>query len=340
MELKSFVIVRSSRVEGDGPPMSSSRAVRVCTRGMVSSLLLVLAHCGVVPDEPGSGAPRGDDGGLASSSENEGGGELCSVAGDEDGDGSIDEGCSCATGSVRDCFPGSAEQRNVGICRDGVQRCEGTGEFGGTWGSCEGAVTAEPEVPSNNIDEDCDGVLGCAEAELACDDERDEDCDGLSDCDDPDCAGFCRAPVATGEICGNGVDDNRDGAVDCDDVLCEEEPRCAFTPRQCAVRCIPGTERFCHVEDACTWGVQRCGSDNRWTVCEETARVPPACQDPDEIDPDFGLLPGDLLYDADCCVAIGACCDNQREDYTLVDPSLPTHAMVGNCATQALCGPE
>jgi len=36
-------------------------------------------------------------------------------------------------------------------------------------------------------------------------------------------------------------------------------------------------------------------------------------------------------YDAACCIAQGFCCDNEEFDYTLYDPSLPTHASVGNC---------
>jgi len=98
--------------------------------------------------------------------------EVCDGAEDEDCDGRIDEGCDCALGETRSCYGGEVGTAGTGVCTSGVQRCEGSAGAS-TWGECEGAVTPMEEV--------CDGGL-------------DEDCDGLVDCADPDCGALCCDP--------------------------------------------------------------------------------------------------------------------------------------------------
>lgn len=94
--------------------------------------------------------------------------EGCDGFFDDDCDGLVDEGCSCVSGSSRECYGGSASTRGVGLCRDGVQACSGTG-----WEACMGETRPRTEV--------CSGGL-------------DEDCDGLTDCEDDDCATACCSP--------------------------------------------------------------------------------------------------------------------------------------------------
>lgn len=43
---------------------------------------------------------------------------------------------------------------NIGICEEGVQRCEG-----GKWTECEGGVEPDLEVCDNDLDDDCDGLV-------------------------------------------------------------------------------------------------------------------------------------------------------------------------------------
>ena len=47
------------------------------------------------------------------------------------------EGCPCRAGETAACWTGSAADRNVGKCHDGLQICTGTSEFG-QWGECTG----------------------------------------------------------------------------------------------------------------------------------------------------------------------------------------------------------
>ncbi len=55
------------------------------------------------------------------------------------------EGCPCTqVGAMRPCWPGLRVNRNRGICRDGMTRCEPYDELGGRWGACEGYVLPRP----------------------------------------------------------------------------------------------------------------------------------------------------------------------------------------------------
>ncbi len=82
--------------------------------------------------------------------------------GDEDCDGVIDEGCSCVLGTTRACYGGSAGTAGVGACMDGMQECLGTGTSS-AWGACSGEVRPRTEVCSGGGDEDCDGLVDCAD---------------------------------------------------------------------------------------------------------------------------------------------------------------------------------
>ena len=75
---------------------------------------------------------------------------------DDNCDGIIDNGADCCTaGQIRDCGPATSE----GACRTGTSSC-----VGGTWGTCQGAVSPVDEICGDGIDNDCDGQVddGCA----------------------------------------------------------------------------------------------------------------------------------------------------------------------------------
>src|SRR6185436_10136257 len=65
--------------------------------------------------------------------------EVCGDGLDNNCDGEVDERCPCTPGQVQACFKGPPGRRGVGACQDGMQRCQGAGEFG-TWGACEGGI--------------------------------------------------------------------------------------------------------------------------------------------------------------------------------------------------------
>ena len=86
--------------------------------------------------------------------------EICGNGVDENGNGFVDEGCTCDVGATQPCFNGHGD---VCDCQVGTQTCVPTGEFG-QWGPCEGAMKTcvgplDPtcELCGNGVDDDCDG---------------------------------------------------------------------------------------------------------------------------------------------------------------------------------------
>jgi hypothetical protein len=78
------------------------------------------------------------------------------------GDG-VDQDCNgkdalppgdCAPGATRPCYAGPAGTQNVGLCKAGVQVCDGTGHWAA---GCGGAVLPAAEICGDGIDQDCNG---------------------------------------------------------------------------------------------------------------------------------------------------------------------------------------
>jgi|GEM_PF-2323126 len=135
--------------------------------------------------------------------------ELCD--GDNDGiddncNGQIDEGCPCTVGQTEYCYSGSAETRNVGVCKDGTQTCTGVNE----WGPCTGDVLPTLEM-CNGDDDDCNALVDDGFGETTC---------GVGACQVtvPNCVPGgpppeCMPTDPTNELC-NGLDDDCDGTID------------------------------------------------------------------------------------------------------------------------------
>ena len=175
---------------------------------------------------------------------------------DDNGDGQIDEGCSCAVPDYdpnlarkgQPCYGGPPSTLGVGVCKGGARDC-----VGGAWGTCAGQVLPSAEVCGDGLDNDCDGIIdnGCPtcvpDGPETCD-GKDNDCDGLIDEGVRNACGGC-GPVQPQEICGNGLDDNCDGRVD-------ESCQCTASQQPC----YAGPPEVAGV-GACARGRQQCGGE-------------------------------------------------------------------------------
>ncbi|MBX7196274.1 MAG: hypothetical protein K1X94_29730 [Sandaracinaceae bacterium] len=183
------------------------------------SLVIQLAGCACSTNVGSDEA----DGGLDARRPAAGAYDECGNGLDDDGDGEIDEDCSCGTGEVQPCWDGIRAQRGVGECGDGEQRCSATGsnEFG-RWLECTSTRGPGTERCDGSGDEDCDGAIdeGCT----PCDEGSTRDC-GVEFVIAPCTAGTqtcrggawstCEGAIGpSAEVCGNGTDDDCDGEID------------------------------------------------------------------------------------------------------------------------------
>ena len=165
--------------------------------------------------------------------------------------------------------------------------------------SCTGGNPSEN--CTNNLDDDADGRIDCADTDCAsaancqsvsenCTNNIDDDADGLVDCDDADCR-FVTACAAAEEICGNGLDDDSDSFVDCDDADCNGHEYCSGSSLElCANGLDDDSDGFvdcddadCATASACPIPVEQCtnGSDDDgdgFVDCEDAdCRTHSAC---------------------------------------------------------------
>jgi hypothetical protein len=150
-------------------------AIRSMSKTYVAAALAtfaLLAACGSTsPDgEPlvgdlsadGGAAKDGESASLGSGDDttkgaSDQGKEACDGL-DNNGDGKVDEGCTCQAAATQPCFVGDAALAGKGACKMGVQTCAGGSEVtAAAWGACEGSGVAQKEVCGNKVDDDCNG---------------------------------------------------------------------------------------------------------------------------------------------------------------------------------------
>jgi hypothetical protein len=195
---------------------------------------------------------------------------------DQDCDGQIREMCDCEPGEARPCYTGTDASRGFGECRDGTQRCQPNGTFGG----CEGQVLPSAETCDNlGQDNDCDGEAdnirgfyygaSCGERSSYPDEETGFEgvcAVGELRCD-PSCgdARFCCvAEARPGELPETCQDRNVDN--DCDGLLVDLDLSQDEPSDQVAVggTCQTGQEGIC---EEGRWGCPASAEDGLYPTC-------------------------------------------------------------------------
>jgi hypothetical protein len=121
---------------------------------------------------------------------------------------------------------------------------------------------SQPEICTNGIDDDYDGLTDCDDSDcarlevcLGCDDGLDNDGDGRADCSDPSCQNV--APCSD-EICTDLIDNDGDGLIGCDDPDCEG-----------LELCLNATDEWDNLVNSCADGVDNDG--NGAIDCDDTS---------------------------------------------------------------------
>ncbi|ATB34072.1 Kelch repeat-containing protein [Melittangium boletus] len=182
--------------------------------------------------------------------------ELYANAVDEDCDGVAS---LCAPGSHEACaYTGPAGTEGVGVCHAGARTCDISGT---SWSACTGEVLPQPEVYTNAVDEDCDGVASlCAPgSHEACAYTGPAGTEGV---------GVCQAGSHTCDISGTSW------SACTGEVLPQPEVYTNAVDEDCdgvASLCAPGTTESCYSGPAGTEGVGMCHAGARTCNASGTA---------------------------------------------------------------------
>lgn len=164
---------------------------------------------------------------------------------------------ACTPGERRSCYTGPMTSRGVGVCRDGVQRCDETGQWAA---ACDGQIVPDCAGRACGTD-DCGGSCGMCAGTLVCDD--------TGHCVTPACgmANFTvvcpdRTRCPANSACGAG------GSCTCNP---------GFLARTCRNEACTGScaypDWYCAPAGFCGAGAQLCASGSRCprhSTCNDT----------------------------------------------------------------------
>lgn len=230
--------------------------------------------------------------------------ETCATSLDDDCDGQVNEvggtGCLCAAGSTVSCYGGPPGTAGVGACKSGTQTCN---SMGTGWEACTGDVVPSPDVCTDNLDNDCNGVIndgflggaaGCAcfpSSNVAC----------YSGPQGTKGVGVCVGGVATCNVSGTGtgacngeVTPSADSCNDSLDNDCNGIPNDGAGSGGAGCVCVPGAQVACYEGPAGTQGVGVCKAGAR--TCDADGKAWGACFG--QVIPDFDRC--DNTVDDDC----------------------------------------
>jgi hypothetical protein len=156
-------------------------------------------------------------------------------AGDENCNGSVDDGCPCSGNETQRCYDGPEGTVGVAPCQSGMQVC-----MGGVFGPCEGAITPVAETCANEgVNDDCDRFRDDVPGRnnLCFDFRKVGACfTGYQVCSGD--ALVCRTPAPETEDSCDLVDQDCDGRVDETFNLGTDEQNCGA----CGTRCGAGQQ--------------------------------------------------------------------------------------------------
>jgi hypothetical protein len=245
----------------------------------------VAMGCGPnVVDPPTSSGQAGGGGGAG------GGGTAGAGA---TGGGGTGGAAVCQPGETQACYDGDPATQNVGECKGGAKACAS-----GQWSeTCEGQVLPAGAEACDGKDEDCNGQVDDAIAQITCGMGACQvSVDGCVDGAVPTCTPL---PPAAAEAC-DGTDDNCDGQVD----------------EGCT--CVDGSTQACYTAGAQTKGVGECKdgtqtcAGGQWGACEgEVLPADEACDGKDnDCDGAADENMGEISCGAGACLKTVAACVN------------------------------